>query len=58
MSSFDVWADILATNSAEIATALDAYLAELQSIRARLNDPSMKDTFERAARFAAALRQG
>jgi prephenate dehydrogenase len=56
LSNYDVWADILATNTAEIAAALDIYLAELQSIRARLDDPSMKDTFERAARFAAALR--
>lgn len=57
LSSFDIWKDILETNRPQIERALDAYIEELQRLRARVAAPGLKDEFETGAEFAARLRQ-
>jgi prephenate dehydrogenase len=52
MSSYDLWGDILATNRDAVATALDAYIAKLQTLRA-----DYQTEFEKAATFAKTLRK-
>ena len=56
-SSYDVWGDILATNGPQIERALDAYIAELRDLRARIGGPGVAQEFEASAGFAARLRQ-
>ena len=55
-SSYDVWADILATNAEGIDQALAAYIAELETLRASLQSERTSDAFERAATFSRRLR--
>lgn len=52
MSSYDLWRDIIDTNSPAIFAALDAYIAKLQSLRG-----SLEDDFASAAEFARSLRE-
>lgn len=52
MSSYDLWRDILNTNQTEVAAALDAYIVQLQALRA-----NFQDEFERGAEFARTLRR-
>jgi len=52
MSSFDLWHDILDTNSREIAAALDAYIAKLQTLRG-----DFEAEFRAASAFARSLRE-
>ncbi len=56
LSSYDIWKDILDTNTEEIGRALDEYISELRDLRARLSDPAMSKEFEIGAGFAAWLR--
>ena len=56
MSPYDVWADILATNSAHIEEALAAYVEKLNEIRASLASENLRDEFEAASDFARKLR--
>ena len=56
MSPFDMWSDIFATNGDRIGAALGKFIGELESLRARLNDPAMRESFERAAESAKRLR--
>jgi prephenate dehydrogenase len=59
LSPFDIWRDILATNSGNIRRALDTYIDALQQCREALGDESvMAEEFERAARAALLLRRG
>lgn len=51
MSAWDLWSDILDTNRAAVAQALDAYIAKLQSLRS-----GMETEFDKGARFARTLR--
>jgi len=58
LSPFSVWADILATNRQAISEALEAHAAQIESIRAALDDPAtLERFFARAGSFAAALRE-
>ena len=57
MSSYDIWRDILATNSGEMERALDAYISELRDLRAFLVDRRMEKEFEVAADFASRIRR-
>ena len=57
MSSYDIWRDILATNSGEMEHALDAYISELRDLRAFLVDRRMEQEFEVAADFASRIRR-
>ena len=58
LSSYDLWRDILATNSAGIDQALAAYIQELEHIRANLRTRDLQNEFQRAATLAARLRAG
>ena len=57
MSSYEIWRDILATNSDEIAAALDGVQEELARIRTALEGGPMQERFENASRFAARMRR-
>ncbi|MCU1329957.1 MAG: prephenate dehydrogenase [Bryobacterales bacterium] len=51
MSSWDLWNDILATNSLEVGAALDAYISKLQDMR-----QDMAREFANGSAFAKSLR--
>lgn len=57
LSPYDVWRDILATNTAEIERALNAYIAELEHIRDNLRTRCAQEEFESAAALAGRLRR-
>ncbi|HWF07862.1 MAG TPA: prephenate dehydrogenase/arogenate dehydrogenase family protein [Bryobacteraceae bacterium] len=52
MSAYDLWRDILETNSAEVSAALDAYIAKLQTLRA-----DFETEFRKGAEFARSIRK-
>lgn len=52
MSSYDLWHDILETNQTEVAAALDAYIAKLQSLRV-----DIEREFASGAEFAQTVRR-
>ena len=55
-SPADIWRDICATNADEVGLALEALIAELQSIRGNLADGQAIDrVFDSASRWRAAL---
>jgi len=56
LSPFDIWRDILATNTAAIDAAMKTYIARIEEVRAQLASPHMKDVFQGAARMAQSLR--
>jgi prephenate dehydrogenase len=51
MSSFDLWRDILETNSVEVSAALDAYIAKLHALRS-----DFEAEFREGSDFARSLR--
>ena len=57
LSSYDLWRDILATNSAHIDRALALYIQELEHIRENLRTRQLQVEFQRAASLAARLRK-
>lgn len=57
MSSFEVWGDILRTNSNVLDHALSKYIDKLNFFRQNLTNPDLCEEFERAARFALSLRK-
>jgi prephenate dehydrogenase len=57
LGSFDVWRDILATNSEHIDRALGLYIQKLEHIRENLRTRQAQEEFERAAKFARRLRR-
>jgi len=57
LSSYDIWRDILTTNSEHIERALAGYIQELEHIRENLRTRQLQEEFARAARFAASLRR-
>ena len=56
LSSFDIWGDILDTNQDAIRAALRSYIAKLEEFSQALEPESMRNQFNRAARFAGQLR--
>lgn len=58
LSSFDIWADILSTNSKAVLGALDEFIRRLSEIRQKLgSEPGeLRPVFEQAADFALAVR--
>jgi prephenate dehydrogenase len=56
MSPYDVWRDILLTNSGPIDDALTAFIGKLEELRGMLRQPELGKEFERAAAGAHALR--
>ena len=57
LSSYDLWRDILATNSEHIDTALSAYIQELEHIRENLRTRQLQREFEKGAQTAGRLRR-
>lgn len=58
LSSYDIWRDILATNSEHIHRALGFYIQELEHIRENLRTRELQQEFAKGADFAAQLRRG
>lgn len=56
-SSYDLWRDILATNSGYIDRALADYIQMLEHMRENLRTREMQQEFERGAALAGRLRQ-
>ncbi len=56
LSSYDLWRDILATNTGHIERALERYIQELEHIRENLRTRQLQAEFRRAAALAASLR--
>jgi len=57
LSSFDLWRDILATNSQHIERALAAYIQKLEHVRENLRTRQLQDEFARGAGLAARIRR-
>jgi prephenate dehydrogenase len=57
-SSYDLWRDILATNSGHIDRALAAYIQKLEHVRENLRTRQLQEEFERGAALARTLRRG
>lgn len=57
LSSYDLWRDILATNSEHIDRALGRYIQELEHIRENLRTRQLQAEFQRAAALATCLRE-
>jgi len=58
LSSYDLWRDILATNSEHIERALGIYVQELEHIRENLRTRQLQKEFERGAKLAERVRRG
>ena len=56
LSPFDIWADILATNTAPIEEGLSRYIEKLEEFRRKLTDPDLARSFEAASEFARRVR--
>ncbi len=56
LSSYELWRDIIATNSAPIQEALSAYIQELEYLRDHLRTRELQEEFKTAAAFAGSLR--
>jgi prephenate dehydrogenase len=57
LSSYDLWRDILATNSEQIDRALELYIQRLEHVRENLRTRQLQEEFARAAELAARLRR-
>ncbi len=57
LSPFDVWSDILNTNTAAIDKALAVYIDTLQQIRRELAAGSLQERFEAAEKFSQEIRR-
>jgi prephenate dehydrogenase len=55
-SAYEIWRDILATNTDSIDRALGAYIAKLEHMRENLRTRQMQEQFEAGATLAARLR--
>jgi prephenate dehydrogenase len=58
LSPYELWRDILATNSQAIEQALTAYITKLEHLRDNLRTREIESEFEIAAALAATLRKG
>ena len=57
LSSYDLWRDILATNSDAIDRALAAYIQKLEHMRENLRTRQLQEEFEHGAGLAGRLRR-
>ncbi len=57
LSAFDIWHDILLTNSTEISHALDLYIDKLTNIRQNLTNLQLREQFIAAAETARRVRR-
>jgi prephenate dehydrogenase len=58
LSGYDLWRDILATNSDHIDRALSAYIQELEHIRENLRTRQLQEEFGKGSSTATRLRRG
>ena len=56
LSSYELWDDILATNAANIDTALEGLIGELEHLRAALREGRGAEAFRQGNSFASYLR--
>ncbi|MCC6588738.1 MAG: prephenate dehydrogenase/arogenate dehydrogenase family protein [Bryobacterales bacterium] len=56
LSDWEIWADIVATNTEQIDIALKSYIEQLQSIRTRLTSGTLQPAFGVGEKFAKSLR--
>ncbi|MBM3726424.1 MAG: prephenate dehydrogenase/arogenate dehydrogenase family protein [Acidobacteria bacterium] len=57
LSSYEIWRDILETNTEEIGAALDEFIAVLTQVRGELSTEAMEGRFREGAAFATELRR-
>ncbi|MDQ6678405.1 MAG: prephenate dehydrogenase/arogenate dehydrogenase family protein, partial [Acidobacteriota bacterium] len=57
LSSYELWRDIVSTNTVAIEEVLSAYIQKLEFLRENLRTRQLQDEFAQAARFAQALRE-
>ena len=57
LSAYELWRDILATNTESIEQALTAYINELEQLRENLRTNGAREEFARAAELAGRLRK-
>lgn len=57
LSSYDLWRDIVATNTGHIERALAAYIQKLEHMRENLRTRQLQEEFERGAALAGRLRR-
>jgi prephenate dehydrogenase len=57
LSSYDLWRDILATNTEPIDRALAGYIQKLEHMRENLRTRQLQEEFERGAGLAGRLRR-
>lgn len=57
LSSYELWRDILATNTEPIEKALAVYIQKLEHIRENLRTRQVQTEFEQGAKLAARLRK-
>jgi prephenate dehydrogenase len=57
LSSYDLWRDILATNSEPIDRALGGYIQKLEHMRENLRTRQLQEEFDRGAGLAGHLRR-
>ena len=57
MSSYELWRDILATNSGHIDRALARYIQKLEHVRENLRTRQLQEEFQRGSDLAARLRK-
>jgi prephenate dehydrogenase len=57
LSSYDIWRDILATNTEHIDRALAGYIQELEHIRENLRTRQLQQEFSRGAALAESARR-
>jgi prephenate dehydrogenase len=57
LSSYELWSDILATNTEPVEGALSLYIRKLEHLRKNLRSGLLKEEFARAGKLAARLRR-
>jgi prephenate dehydrogenase len=57
LSSYDLWRDIVATNSDAIDCALGLYIQKLEHLRENLRTRQLEEEFRNAAELAGKLRR-
>ena len=56
LGSYDLWRDIVATNTEHIERSLAAYIQKLEHLRENLRTRQIQEEFARGAAMAAQLR--
>jgi prephenate dehydrogenase len=57
MGSYEIWRDILSTNSDHIERSLNLYIQKLEHMRENLRTRQLQEEFERGGALAARIRK-